>query len=155
MLSWRRLRASAAWARSVAVTGACALPPPCTRSHPHRKELMYCRRRGTEEKKIKHPSVSDFTRFLKFCRICRLSEQTCAVVLEGWTWRAVLLRASLLLLQEVPALSTWVTGPTNTSLRICHSITRSDTYYVRVATYVCPQLCLRFMFIFPPYNIAP
>lgn len=150
MLSWRRLRASAAWARSIAVTGACALPHLTTRSNPHRKELMYCKRRGTADKR-KHPSVSDSIRFLKFCRICRLSEQSCSC--RPWRMhltRVVLLRASLLLLPEVPGLSTWVTGPANTSLRICHPVTRSDTYYVLGATYGCPQLCLRFMFVSPP-----
>lgn len=125
--------------------------------HLHRKELMYWKRRGTADKR-KHPSVSDYIRFLKFCLICRLSEQTCSC--SPWKMhltRVVLLRASLLLLQEVPGLSTWVTGPANTSLHICHCVTRSDTYisyYIRLVTYVCPQLCLRFMFVFSPLDYS-
>lgn len=118
--------------------------------HPHRKELMYCKRRGTTDKR-RHSSVSDSIRLLKFCRICRLCEQTCSCC--PWRMhltRVVLLRASLLLLQEVLGLSTRLTGPANTSLFICHSVTRSDTYisyYIRLTTYVCPQLCLRFIFL--------
>lgn len=45
-----------------------------------------------------------------------------AAVLEGCTWRLVLLRASLLVLQEVGKLSSSGVGPGKILLRFCHTI---------------------------------
>lgn len=58
------------------------------------------------------------------CRICRWSERTsrCCPWRMHLT-RVVLLRASLLLLQEVLGSSLSITGLANTSLRIWHSLT--------------------------------
>lgn len=121
-------------------------------STPERADVLEKTRNGWPKKTSFCKWFHMFPLILPFCR---LNEQTCSCC--PWRMhltRVVLLRASLLLLQEVPGLSTWITGPENTSLRIFHSVTRSDTcisYYIRLATYVCPQLCpqcLRFMF--PP-----
>lgn len=72
--------------------------------------------------------------------------------------RVVLLGASLLLLQEVLELTISVTGPAKTSLRAFATPSQGDdgymSYYIRFTTYVCPQLCLRCMFVFSPMDYS-